>query len=574
MDDTQPTQKEDASQYICEEPNNEALISKANLNPFDQFSKFPGLELKQIVAKFSHAEVPAKDLLFTNRIIEHEDASYFIGLGPSNKIVAEFNDFNGALCRFYARPNIIKCWDVYVEPDRIYIFMEYMAGGDLLSHILEFGSLDEDYSRKWFSKIASAIKYLHGNNVTHRDIKLENILISLDDNNKICDIKLADFGLARMVGDNEMMKTMCGTPSYLAPEVFCNPREALYTKSVDVWSLGVVLYAMNTGEFPFVRMHLGGKINTETFIKSSQLVMSNEAFASLSASLRSLVTRCLEINPKARIDIDDILLHSWIYGLEYPENNDLGLIYELKEIWGFLQSAPDSSWKMRIELFQNFISAGRSTENVLVLQHERISRKSFEIIRSLPSPNISSEEQEDSIYLKRKSKTPIWVNGSEVEVNVLIKLSSGDVISLIRKSPNNKESLDLQFFRPKSKKRVRVSNYREVIQGSKSIKLIKGEAFDKSKDSVLLLPKEKEEAILAIQKPFERDWVCFQPNKLVPIKNHPNKKPEMIKDLCHNNLETTESPWSRIYVIKDGVYTEQCLLFESEYTVGRDKSKI
>ncbi|OMJ29928.1 Serine/threonine-protein kinase 33 [Smittium culicis] len=80
-----------------------------------------------------------------------------------------------------------------------------------------------------------------------------------------------------------MMNTMCGTPSYLAPEIFCNPRDAVYDKSVDIWALGVVLYALNTGEFPFPRMNLGDKKENEKF-KSSQLAITNPVFNSLSPS--------------------------------------------------------------------------------------------------------------------------------------------------------------------------------------------------------------------------------------------------------------------------------------------------
>ena len=93
------------------------------------------------------------------------------------------------------------------------------------------------------------LRYLHSQNITHRDLKPENVLLMSQDQE--CTIKVTDFGLSRVVGENSLMKTLCGTPSYLAPEVLINAESRGYGQKCDCWSLGVILFIQLSGYPPF-----------------------------------------------------------------------------------------------------------------------------------------------------------------------------------------------------------------------------------------------------------------------------------------------------------------------------------
>lgn len=140
-------------------------------------------------------------------------------------------------------PNIASLYQILETDESINLIMEY-GGRTLLSYVMEKVGLEEEEARKFFKMIASAIDYCHKRNIIHRDIKHQNIL--LDDSGQV---KLIDFGLSNFIEEGKLRSTFCGTPAYAAPEMILGKK---YTgPEVDVWSLGVVLYSMITGGFPF-----------------------------------------------------------------------------------------------------------------------------------------------------------------------------------------------------------------------------------------------------------------------------------------------------------------------------------
>jgi len=125
--------------------------------------------------------------------------------------------------------------------------MELMQGGELFDKIIEEEQFSESEARVAIKSIISAIEYCHLKGICHRDIKPENLLLSSKEIG-IASLKVADFGLARMLGDDSLARTTCGTPGYVAPEVL---QELPYGKSCDVWSIGVVAFIMLSGTPPF-----------------------------------------------------------------------------------------------------------------------------------------------------------------------------------------------------------------------------------------------------------------------------------------------------------------------------------
>jgi serine/threonine protein kinase len=121
-----------------------------------------------------------------------------------------------------------------------------VTGGELFDEIVGRGSIPEKETAAIVEKILLAINYLHENGIVHRDLKPENLLLSEKSGN--AQIKISDFGLSKIFNDAEVMKTACGTPGYVAPEVL---RRQGYSKEVDLWSLGVITYILLCGYPPF-----------------------------------------------------------------------------------------------------------------------------------------------------------------------------------------------------------------------------------------------------------------------------------------------------------------------------------
>jgi len=149
-------------------------------------------------------------------------------------------------------PNVVKLFEIYDEPKKMMLVMELVTGGELFDRIVSKGSYTEKDAAEVMKTLCQALSYMHAKKVVHRDLKPENILYS--DPSENAAIRVADFGLARVVSGNEMMKTACGTPGYVAPEVLKN--KGYDSGAVDMWSAGVILYILLCGFPPFYEEEL------------------------------------------------------------------------------------------------------------------------------------------------------------------------------------------------------------------------------------------------------------------------------------------------------------------------------
>ena len=196
--------------------------------------------------------------------------------------------------------NIIKLYSVYEDDETINIILEYAKGGNLYQLIKdEKNGFSESKAFDYFIQVINAVYYLHSNNIIHRDIKPENILIG--DDNKL---KLCDFGWAKEL-TLENRSTFCGTMEYMAPEIVGSEN---YDYSVDIWSLGILLYEMLFGHSPF-----NGKDTNNIIlnIKSHELNY-DDTNKKISNSCKDLIQKLLNMNPQKRLKIKDILEHPFI----------------------------------------------------------------------------------------------------------------------------------------------------------------------------------------------------------------------------------------------------------------------
>ena len=215
--------------------------------------------------------------------------------------------------------NIIKLYNIYEDNDNINIIMEYAPNGNLFELLSkEKNGFSEYKAFEYFIQVVNAVYYLHNNNIIHRDIKPENILIGED--NKI---KLCDFGWAKEL-TLENRSTFCGTVEYMAPEIVENEN---YDYSVDIWSLGILLYELLYGHSPF---KANNTKNIILNIKSHELTYDDKN-KNVSNSCKDLIKKLLNNNPQKRYKIKDILEHPFIkkhserYLSTFKKNSNYGL---------------------------------------------------------------------------------------------------------------------------------------------------------------------------------------------------------------------------------------------------------
>ncbi|KAM9351605.1 serine/threonine-protein kinase H1 homolog isoform 2-T2 [Symphorus nematophorus] len=205
--------------------------------------------------------------------------------------------------------NIIQLMEVFETAERVYMVMELATGGELFDRIIARGSFTERDATRVLQMVLDGVKYLHTLGITHRDLKPENLLYYHPGADS--KIIITDFGLAssRKKGDECLMKTTCGTPEYIAPEILVRKP---YTNAVDMWALGVISYILLSGTMPFEddnRMRLYRQI------LKGKYSFSGEPWPSVSNLAKDFVERILTVDPSERLTAGQALKHPWIVSM-------------------------------------------------------------------------------------------------------------------------------------------------------------------------------------------------------------------------------------------------------------------
>ena len=238
----------------------------------------------------------------------------------------------------FHHPFINQILDNFETDTHIFIVMEYVCG-DLLGFIRKRGKLSESVSKLIFKQLIEGLKYIHKKNVVHRDIKLDNILIDLTNTIKIC-----DFGVSRKFSLDELMYEHCGTPAYISPEIFEN--NGYRGTGCDIWSAGVTLYYMLGGVQPF-------KANSIVELEKNIMRGDFKPLEEVSPEANDLIKGMLQVNPRKRFGVEDILNHPWLDKVDLNQRQKLNLFTEAEKI---LMSKYDVNYlnSDKSELIENF----------------------------------------------------------------------------------------------------------------------------------------------------------------------------------------------------------------------------
>lgn len=207
-----------------------------------------------------------------------------------------------AILNLVTHPNIVRLHDVYEDKQHIFIVMELVLGGELFNRIVGRARYTEAEARLVMQPLLEAVAYLHRLGIVHRDIKPENILCG----DHLNDLKIADFGLSKLVHPEEIMKMPCGTLNYVAPEVLSLVG---YGREADIWSVGVIMYLLLRGELPFYGKSKNEIINKTVHAEVS--LESDSAWTNVSPAGKSLLKGLLTKEPSKRLTAQDALAHEW-----------------------------------------------------------------------------------------------------------------------------------------------------------------------------------------------------------------------------------------------------------------------
>ncbi|KAI9263199.1 kinase-like domain-containing protein [Phascolomyces articulosus] len=195
--------------------------------------------------------------------------------------------------------NVVHVYEVFTDHENIYVAMEYVEGGELFEKIKQRHRLEEPLAKRWFREVIEAVNYIHKNGIVHRDLKPENVLID-----KYQKIRICDFGFGKFCERQQVLNTYCGSPFYAAPEmVTATPYRG---PPVDMWSCGVILFAMLAGTLPFQgddMPQLFRRINSGTYTMPHHI--SREA--------ADLISRLLCKSARNRISAEECLKHPWLH---------------------------------------------------------------------------------------------------------------------------------------------------------------------------------------------------------------------------------------------------------------------
>ncbi|XP_046557883.1 serine/threonine-protein kinase D3-like isoform X5 [Haliotis rubra] len=231
-------------------------------------------------------------------------------------------------------PGVVNLEQMFETPERIFVVMEKLKG-DMLEMILSSpkGRLSERVTKYLISQILVALKHLHNKSIVHCDLKPENVLLSSE--TAFPQVKLCDFGFARIIGEKSFRRSVVGTPAYLAPEVL---KRKGYNRSLDMWSVGVVVYVSLSGTFPF---NEDEEISDQ--IQNAAFMYPPSPWKEISQEAIDVISNLLQVKMRKRFTVDKSLCHVWLQ--DYQTWCDLRILETKVGLRYLTHESDDERWE-------------------------------------------------------------------------------------------------------------------------------------------------------------------------------------------------------------------------------------
>ncbi|KAK5638060.1 hypothetical protein RI129_012355 [Pyrocoelia pectoralis] len=291
-----------------------------------------------------------------------------------------------AIMKLIDHPHVLGLSDVYENKKYLYLVLEHVSGGELFDYLVKKGRLTPKEARRFFRQIMSALDFCHSHSICHRDLKPENLL--LDEKNNI---KIADFGMASLQPIGSMLETSCGSPHYACPEVIRG--EKYDGRRADVWSCGVILYALLVGALPFDDDNL-----RQLLEKVKRGVFHIPHF--VPPDCQSLLRGMIEVNPDKRLTLTEINKHQWVTA---GGKGELELELPMMEV--VQTHVLPSIDSVDPDVLQAICSLGCFKEKEKLIQH-------------LLSPNHNTEKVIYFLLLERKRRRPAFEDETDTMLRV------------------------------------------------------------------------------------------------------------------------------------------------------------
>ena len=245
--------------------------------------------------------------------VKHKQLNEIRAMKITNK-KSDSSKYEIEILRKISHPNITNIFEIFADSKKYYVIMEFLEGGELFEAITSIGSFTEASACKVMKQILSAVFYLHSNRIVHRDLKPENIMLTQKPKNGNYQIKLIDFGTAKIFKPGKKMNKFIGTSYYIAPEVL----KERYDEKCDVWSCGVILFILLCGYPPF-----NGNTNVDIFhaIQNQNPIFGGEEWEDITSEAKDLIKLMLKKNPGERLTAEMCLKHKWFRMLDDMEKN-------------------------------------------------------------------------------------------------------------------------------------------------------------------------------------------------------------------------------------------------------------
>ena len=323
------------------------------------------------------------------------------------------------ILRSMIHKNVIRCHDSFAHDNKFYTVMDFAEGGELTYLLKEKGTLSEDEAKKIFKQIYEAVCYIHSQNIIHRDLKPNNILFLDKERTQIV---IIDFGISGMANGNQREKIKAGTTSFLPPEV-ASGEEFSSNQKLDIWAMGIILYLMVEGCYPF-----DGKNTKEIIMSILRGKLEFDKKIKISNPLKTLIGGMLEKNYRFRIDDDSDLFNKWF---DYT-----GTVIKKKK------TLDDKTIKKKTENTFNYLTPTKSTSL------KRLPTHSYN--------NYNKNQKQTNLMSKFKeigNNTNIKSNTNIPKFSQIIERKNSQLLPLISKK-NNTINNEVNGFRKQHRKSV------------------------------------------------------------------------------------------------------------------------